>query len=252
MTNLTVDINGECNMDCEFCYQNLDGSKLSVNEVMAHAGESRFTTIEIGGGEPLLHKGIFEMLQKVAKSGKKSHVSTNATFIPKRILDLEKSVRNATIIQVSLHAGNARLYYEITGRNMFGRVIENTRRYKDFYRTLMTAVIYRKNVDNVPEIVQVAGHLGVHLRLNLVMPVGKGKFVDPIDQGQLQGLRTYLFSEKMGGRDISSPLLQFNNCIAIENAYGIKKRGVCPFDIGKRYVNPKGEVSNCEFVEARK
>lgn len=253
MANLTIDINGKCNVECEFCYQDLDGSTLSVDEVMAHVRDGKPGTVEIGGGEPMLHSGLFEILRKIAEVGGKTHVSTNGTFIPKGMLDLEDGVRDATTIQVSLHAGNPELYREITGRDLFDRVVENTGRFKDVYDTLMTAAVYQRNIDNVPQIVQAAEDLGVHLRVNLVMPVGKGKYVERLDHGQLQQLRSYLFAERLNGRDISSPLLHFNNCVAIEDAYGIAKKGQCPLDCGiKRYVSPRNEVRACEFVEVGK
>lgn len=250
MRTATIDINGYCNIDCSFCYQDLDGSELSADDVLGRIEDSQADTVEIGGGEPLLHKGLFGILRGIAGAGRRAHISTNATFIPKGMLDLEETVRDATTIQVSLHAGNPELYQKITGSDFFDRVIENTARFKERYTTLMTAAIYQENVDNVPQILDVAERLGVPLRVNLVMPVGKGAEVELIGPGQVQELRTYLFTQRFRGRDVASPLLQFNNCTALEQGYGIGKKGPCPLDCGmKTYTSPRGETRGCEFVQ---
>ena len=40
MSNLTIDINGYCNEACKFCYQNLDGSTLSEDEILKLVDEN--------------------------------------------------------------------------------------------------------------------------------------------------------------------------------------------------------------------
>lgn len=252
MANLTIDIIGKCNLGCEFCYQDLDGSQLSVDEVLTHVKNINPDTVEIGGGEPMLYGGLFKILREITETGRKAHVSTNGTFIPEGMLSLEEEVRTVTTIQISLHAGNPELYKQVTGKDLFDRVIKNIGLLRKHYTVLLTAAVYQRNVDHVHQIVQVAEKLGVPLRVNLAMPVGKGKDVELVDRGALQQLRSYLFAERLQGRDISSPLLHFNNCIAITDAYGIAKKGLCPLDCGKRYVDPRGQVRGCEFVEVEK
>jgi len=253
MVNLTIDINGECNIACEFCYQDLDGSMLSAEKVMGYVkANSQAEVIEIGGGEPFLHDDLIKILCAVADFGKKAHVSTNAVFIPDGLFELEEIVRNKITVQVSLHAGNPGLYHEITGKDFFDCVVENIAHLKDFYKTIVNAVVYQKNFENVPEILDIAESLSVPLRVGLVMPIGNGENVKLIDRVQLKELQSYLFSEKINGKMVDSPLLHFNNCSVLEETYGLKKEGICPFECGKKYVSPAGEVFGCEFVRGKK
>ena len=88
MRNLTIDINGICNEKCKFCYQDLDGSILSEKEIMGLVNDSDADVIEIGGGEPFLDKRIVSIIANIRNKGKRVHVSTNATLIPKGLLYL--------------------------------------------------------------------------------------------------------------------------------------------------------------------
>ena len=249
MKTLTIDINGTCNLGCEFCYQELDSSQLSADEVMQHIERLQPDVVEIGGGEPTLHDGLFDILHKAAESGQKINLATNGTYIPEWMLNLNSHVRDATTIQVSLHAGSPELYKEITGSDSFYNVIENIRQYKDNYNTQISAAAYQKNINDIPKIAGIAEELNVPLRIALVMPIGKGKEVELLDKRQLQDLRSYLFAESFKGKKISSPLLHFNNCAALEAAYGLQKKNHCPMDCGnKQYVSQRGKTYGCEFA----
>lgn len=255
MTNahgtLTIDVNGYCNIACEFCYQDLDGSHLTREEIVGIVeGMPESRIVEIGGGEPLLHKEIQGIITDIRERGKKVHIATNATRIPEGFLDLEKRIREGTQIQVSLHASNPELYEQITGRNCFDQVIENTRLLQSRYATLMTSAIYKENLGDVPHLVELASDLSLPIRVNLVMPVGSGANVTLLTDKEVDRLRGQLLVHKLSGIQVESPLIHVNNCAAIQNAYGIEKRGLCPVDCAaKLYVSPRGEERNCEFLE---
>lgn len=250
MKILTIDINAYCNIGCEFCYQDLDGSQLSENHIYDIVDKNPgFDTVEIGGGEPLLDKRIINIIKRIRENGKKLNISTNTTKIPEGLLDLEDKIRNNTEIQVSLHASNPELYQRITGKDLFNVVIENIGKLKPRYSTLISSAIYKTNFDDVPNIVELANQLELPIRINLVYPVGNGKNVDLLTQNQINQLRSYLLLEKIKqGNMIDSPLIHVNNCIILQNAYDIEKKNKCPLDLGKKYVSPRGEKYNCEFV----
>lgn len=248
---LTVDINGDCNIDCAFCYQTLDGSSHSVDDVFKIANEHpNAAVVGIGGGEPFLHPKLIEIIQGLRDKDKSVHISTNATIIPQGFLELAEKTREGVQVQVSLHASNPQLYAKITGHDLFARVMENTRIVKEYYSTLLTAAIYQENVDSVPGIVQLSKDLALPLRVNLVFPIGKGRTVDLLTQKQVDQLKGYLLGQYLvtKGR-VTSPLVHMNNCAAIENAYGIEKKASCPVDSStKLYVSPQKEHRRCEFL----
>ena len=236
MSNLTIDINGYCNEACKFCYQNLDGSTLSEDEILKLVDENpKARTVEIGGGEPFLDPRIVDLIRFIREKGRGVHIATNATRIPEGFLDLEDSVRGEVQIQVSIHGSNPEMYQRVHGKNLFDKVIGNTKRIKSKFDTIMTSAVYQENFNDVTNLVRLAEELDIPLRVNLVFPVGKGASV-----------------QRLKGRKIDSPLIHQNNCYAISEAYGIERKGICPFDCGKVYVSPSGEKSSCEFYNPSK
>ncbi len=249
MKKLTIDINAYCNEKCRFCYQSLDGTVLPEERILEIIDENPDAkTIGIGGGEPFLDKRIIEFIRHIHDRERNVHISTNATIIPENLLALEEKARKRTQIQVSLHASNPALYEQITGRSLFDRVIGNIKTLKDYFPTLITSAIYEDNFNDVQNIVNLAERLDLPLRINLVFPEGKGKYVGRLNQKQIDQLRGYLLGQRvLKGNKIESSLIHKNNCIAIGKSYGIKKESKCPLDYGKTYVSPNGSVSGCEF-----
>lgn len=253
MNNLTSDVNAKCNIECEFCYQDLDGSELSlddvINQVETGLKIGKFDVVEIGGGEPFMYKPLLQLMAKLADLGKKANISTNATFIPKGLLELEQRVRDNTTIQASLHASNPKLYKEITKRDLFDNVIANIKKIKEKYQTLISTAVYDKNLDDVPNILHLAYSLDLPIRINLVIPEGNGKNVKLLNKSQVNTLRGLLFVEKIKHQgQVDSPLLHENTCYALAQGYGIEKKGLCPIDLmSKLYLDPRKQKFACEF-----
>lgn len=244
MNILTVSINAECNLACEFCYQELDGSKLSVDDVLSHVKENQ--RVQIDGGEPMLYQDISGLVKTIAKTNP-VHISTNAVYIPKDFLDLDGHVRNNTEVQVSLHASNPKLFKDITKHDKFGQVMDNIEKLSDSYVTGLSCAVYGKNLDDIPNIVKLSKSLDLPLRVNLVFPINND--VTILDMKQIDQLKGYLLSQKVSGARIDSPLLHDNSCNAIAKHYCIEKRGSCPVDcMSKTYVSSKGSIRSCEFL----
>ena len=254
MGNLTIDINGRCNEACEFCYQNLDGSVLPKEDILDLVkNQPSARTVEIGGGEPFLDPRIVDLTRSIRGMGRNVHISTNATLIPRGFFDLEESVKEGVQIQVSIHGSNPERYQKVHGRNLFGKVIDNTREIKQRFSTVMTSAIYQENLDDVPNLVALSEELDLPLRVNLVFSVGKGKNVQRLNPQQVDQLRGYLLGQRLiRGDKIDSPLIHLNNCYAVTKDYGLKREGSCPVDCGKVYVSPQGERTKCEFYDPPK
>jgi len=83
--SLAVHINSKCNLSCVYCSeQNRQGKEINLNEFYRLVDEAKIsgiTQITLAGGEPFLHKDIFNMLSYCQSKGLKSSVYTNGTLI---------------------------------------------------------------------------------------------------------------------------------------------------------------------------
>lgn len=206
-------------------------------------------TVEIGGGEPFVHPDIADIITGIRQVGKLAHVATAGTPLPPTILQLDEKIRKGVEMQISLHAANRELYKHITGRDLFDRVLENIPKIAALYKTGITSAIYKDNLSEVKPLINLAYELELPIRINLVMPIGKGKNVTLLTPGEISRVRGEIVTERiLKGNMVESPLLHQNTCYALAEAYGIEKTGVCPIDNhSKQYINPQGEKFSCEF-----
>ncbi len=257
MCNLTIDINGFCPLRCKFCYQNLDSSMLPEEEIYRIVdSDPKFNIIEIGGGEPFIDPRIIRIIENLRNRNKSLHISTGGVVIPEGFMDLSDKLREGIQVQFSIHYSNQELFKTVAQQkdgSLFDKIIENLKLVKQKYVTVVSTTVYQENIDDLPNIVDLACSLEVPIRINPAYPIGNGRNVELLTAYQLDQLRGYLLTQKIMRRGmVESPLIHKNNCAAITNAYGIPKQGPCPIDCAaKKYVSPRGETFQCEFVDLK-
>lgn len=251
---LTLDINNpqeHCNLACDFCYSwSLEG-QLSLPDIQRITEEHPTDKlIELGGGEPLLHPEIGVIIEYLTMEAEKNvHIATNGTHIPSSLPSLPRKARDRVHMQISLHASNSKLYGLITGKpSLFSHVVNNIPALSEYFQTSINTVAYKKNFEDIPNIVDLVRQYDLSHRINLVLPVGRGMETGLLSQWQIAGLTSYLLAEKVKGTDIDSPLLHANSCPALESAYGIPASPMCPAETGqKKYISATC-MSGCEFI----
>ena len=250
---LTLDINNpkqQCNLACEFCYSwNLAGI-LSLEDVKRIVSQhSSHSLIEIGGGEPMLHNELADIVEYLAVEAQKNiHVSTNGTVVSHDFMELSVLAKKRTVVQVSLHASNPVLFGCVTGKpELFYCVLENLKIFNANFPTCVNTVVYKRNYSDVSNIVDLVKSFDVPHRITLVMPVGKGNSVQLLSREEIADLTSFLIAERARGTRIDSPLLHSNTCPVLAKTYCMPKTGRCPMEAGyKHYVNAEG-MRGCEF-----
>lgn len=134
-----------CNQACSYCFHGGAGEDtsrraelLTPSEYLALIDELeslRVTELSVsGGGEPLLYRGIAELLARVAESALRLRLVTNANHMPDELLP---SLVRADEVRVSIDSLSPATYNEMRGLRggcLLERTLNNLRRLADARR----------------------------------------------------------------------------------------------------------------------
>jgi 7-carboxy-7-deazaguanine synthase len=77
-----------CNLRCSYCdtqYAYTEGSELSEEDILREINRAGIRIVEITGGEPLLQREVYPLIEKLAETGHKVLVETNGSVNIKEI-----------------------------------------------------------------------------------------------------------------------------------------------------------------------
>jgi MoaA/NifB/PqqE/SkfB family radical SAM enzyme len=135
-----IDITRECNLRCIMCPQSrgiaprpakmpLDLFQSIVDEVC----ENRPLIKLYLSGEPLLHAGLFEMIDYAGAKGCRTMIHTNATGLTQEMAEKLLS-SSLTFLSFSFDGGSLEVYEHLRPPAKFNEVRSNIRRYLDLRR----------------------------------------------------------------------------------------------------------------------
>jgi mycofactocin radical SAM maturase len=131
--------------------------------------------INIGGGEPMVRRDFFELLEYSVANGIGVKFSTNGAFI-----DEEKARRLATMdyldIQISLDGVDAATNDAVRGEGSYDMAIRAMENLKaaNFGQFKISVVVTRHNVSQLDQFKALADHYGAQLRITRLRPAGRG------------------------------------------------------------------------------
>jgi len=179
-----------CNLKCKHCYQNA-GKKLPeelslakrLNIVDQLAREDIFA-IAYSGGEPLMDKDLWKVIEAGAKHGLYQSVATNGTLISP---DVAKKMRDAGVnyVEISLDSTKPEIHDQFRGVPGFWKKavkgIENTVAQGGFDIGI-ASTITKLNFEELEELIQFSKSLGANkfYAFNFI-PTGRGKKIVDTD-----------------------------------------------------------------------
>jgi MoaA/NifB/PqqE/SkfB family radical SAM enzyme len=166
---------GACNHRCTYCaldfmeYQpRFIDKELLKDRLSEMASVGLKSVMYAGEGEPLLHKGIGEIINHTKKVGIDVAITTNGVLLKENLVD--HTLQNITWIKVSINGATKETYAKIhrTKPDDFDRVIKNMsyaakiRQEKDYKCTLgMQIMLLPENYQEVPLLAQMARDMGM-------------------------------------------------------------------------------------------
>ncbi len=134
VSNLYIELTSSCNLRCKHCY---NGSGLLkeeipfeiVKQVIQQGKELGLNFVSLSGGEPLLYKQIWELMDYLKEQGVFFLLITNGTCLEQEAINkLKKYDCN---IQLSLDGPNAETHNAIRGNGVFEKAVKNMKVLKE-------------------------------------------------------------------------------------------------------------------------
>ncbi len=178
---LTWELTYACNLACTHCLSSSgrrDPDELSTREAKALIDEiaaMQIFYINIGGGEPMIRRDFFELIEHAVSRHVGVKFSTNGTRI-----DEKAARRLAGIgyldIQISIDGVDAATNDRIRGVGSYDqarRAMDNLQA-ANFGQFKISVVMTRESVEQLDEFEALAAHYGAELRLTRLRPSGRG------------------------------------------------------------------------------
>lgn len=185
-----------CDLACSYCHAVRKGPELAPADWLRIANKlsKRFSVFTISGGEPLLYKGLPDLINGIARIGI-AGLCTNARIIKEHHL---QAMPGLDYLNFSIdHTGDC----SVSKKDAFGKLpllTEYARRHS--FELFGTAVITSRNIDVIPDVAREMARHGIALNLQLVQnPGALDAFDTPAKLVQLARLQTELLAMKRGG-----------------------------------------------------
>ena len=249
---LTWEITYACNLQCVHCLSSSgtrDPRELSTDQAKSVLDELRDLQvfyINIGGGEPMIRKDFFEILEHAETNNIGVKFSTNGTYIT-----AENARRLAAMnyldIQISLDGVDAITNDAVRGKGSYATAIAAMNHLRDanFGQFKISVVVTRHNVDQLDAFKALADSYGAQLRITRLRPSGRGADTwDELHPTQQQQRQIYDWLMKHGENVLTG------DSFFHLNAFGESLPGLNLCGAGRVVclIDPIGDVYACPFV----
>lgn len=175
-TKLFVDITNRCNLRCKHClsgikeYQNLELSSEFLEKIAYQCGKYGVKYVKLGGGEPFMHRSLENVCEAFSNAGCSLSMSTNGYFTSSR----EKNIVRKYNIKISISIeGIEKTDEEIRGKGHFSRAMNALKEFREVTdNVILRVTLNRKNIFELPQLVELADSLNVPLKISLCRPAG--------------------------------------------------------------------------------
>jgi len=176
-----------CNLACRHCWltpKHQTGTRaypsLSLrlfDKILEEAEPLGLSVIKLTGGEPLLHPGIHEILERIKTRQIPLSIETNGVLCTPELAEKITACKNP-LIAVSLDGADAETHDHVRGvPGSFDRAVEGIKNLvKAGAKPQIIMSIMRYNIDQLENVVRLADTLGTgSVKFNLVQPTGRGE-----------------------------------------------------------------------------
>ena len=249
---LTWELTYACNLQCVHCLSSSgrrDPHELDteqVKNVLDQLRDLQVFYINIGGGEPMIRKDFFEILEHAESNGIGVDFLTNGNYNTAEKAE-GMGGKDYLDIQISLDGVDAKTNDAVRGEGSYAASIAamNFLRDANFGQFKISVVMTRHNVDQLDAFKALADEYGAQLRITRLRPSGRGADTwDELHTTQAQQREIYSWLSQAGDNVLTGDSFFHLNALG-ESLPGLNLCGagrvVCLID-------PIGDVYACPFV----
>jgi len=251
---LQIDITNKCNLKCPFCRrqkERIDGlDEKSVCTILDNAYQYGFRELNISGGEPFLHQGIYGIVDRADKIGfEVITITSNGTIsFDRKNEKLINLLKKLALIQISID--DIKVKHDrlrgLTGA--YDKAIDFAIFAKIYTQVVIKSVITRNNLPRIIRLKDLLKQKGLNAySIRPLIPSDKRDLGLTLSYAEFRRLYLKLHDDKDIIVFSEDPL--FNTfCPSIpESEYD--KIGGCLAGIDLLYINSEGEVYPCAYLK---
>ena len=255
-----------CNLKCNQCHTS--GGRVQPDELTTEEGKrlikelaeiDEFRMLVFTGGEPLLRRDIFHLIEYASSLGFQISIATNGTLITKEVARRLKET-GVVNIAIGLNAAEAWAHEAITNvTGSFDLTMRGIYATKEEGLALqLNATVMQTNYRAIPQFLDLADKLEAEIvLLYQLVPVGRGEDDLELTPQQYAALMKLISEKQKNSLPIIEPV-----CSPIYWAYLLRGNGAtrlakrlattlfkgCVAGSGLCYIKPNGEVWACPFI----
>ncbi len=196
LQQIFLEVTLRCNAKCEHCGSSC-GEKIQKDEVsaedlkrmlkdVANHYDARKILLDVTGGEPLMRKDLFDIMEYASDLGFMWGMTTNGILINDHIIDEFNRTKMSTVsISIDGIGKTHDDFRHVPGA--YGIIIDNIKKLKKsqekgiLQALMVTTVVNKKNINELEDLYKVMCDLGISLwRVVTVDPIGRAKKNDDI------------------------------------------------------------------------
>ncbi len=248
-----IDLTKNCNLTCSFCRQANESDlpdSMSFEQWSSVLGQLRGMNCKIvalAGGEPLMHKDFFSIINLATDMIEDVYVLSNGTLITQKVATqlAEKKIRG---LQISLDAFNPALHDKIRGKAGTWEKATKGIKYAIDAGVPVTirTTVYRENVQEAISLLEFAHDIGARIYgIRRVVPTGRGGSVDLLKPDELRALFVTLADRAKELKMRLSLGDPFSRSLLNEQLFVEGKIGGCSVGLNIMYIAQDGSVLLC-------
>lgn len=247
-----------CNLRCVHCYSSSgsnchDELPIEIGEkLVEELGLRGAEFLSIGGGEPLMYKGLFRLIELCHQHEVEVEVTTNGQLLSKEAVR-KLSRAGLRYLQVSVDGASTRTYEDVRRGGSFRRLQDVLSTLKERFVLSICTVALASNIEEIPAVIDLAIECGAkHFRVLPLMDLGRAsdEAVLGPTSGQLKELHEYIGQRQKVERRIN---IQFNENLILPNRKNIawmpEDQYGCSAGRSTCGIDANGNVFPCSYLQ---